>query len=324
VPAGYDSTGKQRWYYIEYRQPVGTDTVLAGAGNLTQGVMVRLASEGDPDSIYQLDMHPGTSNVTVAEMSDGALSVGQSYTDAAANLVISLASASASGAVIDVQMGGAQMPACVRAQPALSVAGPTAAVTAGTTISYTVTLTNNDSSGCQATTFDLAGSTPSGWTGAMASNIAVSPGASASTTLAVTSPSTAAGGSYGIGVGGSSSSGAAHTTSTSITYSVATASGMLSETVGTDKTRYLRGQTVYMSARVLNNGVAVSGASVRLSITQPGGATATVNATTGSDGYARGTYKIGKGKAAVGTYQLRADATSGSNSATSSTSFSAL
>jgi len=324
VPAGYDSTGKQRWYYIEYRQPVGTDAVLAGAGNLTQGVMVRLASEGDPDSIYQLDMHPGTSNVTLAEMSDGALSVGQSYTDAAASLVITLASASASGAALDVQLGGAQVPACVRAQPALSLAGPTVAVPAGTTISYTATLTNNDSSGCPATTFNLAGSTPSGWTGAMASTLAVSPGASASTTLAVTSPGNATAGSYGIAVGGSSSAGTVHTASASIAYSVAAASGVLSETVGTDKASYLRGQTVYMSARVLNSGVAVSGASVRFNIGQPGGAVTTVTATTGSDGYARSTYKIGKGKAAVGTYQLRADAASGSKTATSSTSFSAL
>jgi hypothetical protein len=142
----------------------------------------------------------------------------------------------------------------------------------------------------------------------------------------VTSPTTATAGSYGIGVGTSSTVGSAHTANASGTYSVATTTttAAITETVGTDKTSYLRGQTVYMSARVLRSGVAVNGASVKFTVTLPGGTSTVLSATSGSDGYARGTYKLAKGKTAIGNYVLRADATSGSNTASANTGFSAL
>lgn len=324
VPGGTDSLGRKRWYYLEYRQPIGADAQLGSAGNLTKGVMVRLASEGDRDSIYQLDMHPGTSTTTLTEMSDGALDVGQSYTDAVANVTITLVSAFENAATIDVTVGGAPAPICVRAAPTLSLTGPTAAVAAGNTINYTLSLSNKDSSACTATTFNLAKSLPSGWTGTLAaSTLSLSAGASGSTTLSVTSTATATAGSYGIGAGTSSSAGSVHTANASATYSVA-AQNTLTETVGTNKTSYLRAETVAMSALVKNNGVPVSGASVKFTVTLPGGTTTVLNAITGSDGYARGSYKLGKGKTAIGSYQLRADATSGSSTATSSTSFSVL
>ena len=99
-------------------------------------------------------------------------------------------------------------------------------------------------------------------------------------------------------------------------------SGTLTGTVGTDKSSYLRGQTVYMSALVKSNGVAVSGASVKFNITLSNGSISVLSATSGSDGYARATYRLGKGKGAIGNYALRADAASGSSTATASTSFS--
>jgi hypothetical protein len=70
--------------------------------------------------------------------------------------------------------------------------------------------------------------------------------------------------------------------------------------------------------------VAVSGASVKFTVTMPGGTSTVLGATSGSDGYARGTYKLGKGKGAIGSYKLRADATSGSSTASANTGFSAL
>ena len=209
--------------------------------------------------------------------------------------------------------------------PGISLSGPTAAVAAGSTVSYTLSLSNKDSSACAATTFNLARSIPSGWIGALtASSLSLSPGATSSTTLSVTSASNAAAGGYGIGVGASSSSGSVHTANASATYTVAAAqsSGTLTGTVGTDKTSYLRGQTVYMSALVRNNGAAVSGANVKFTVTLPGGNTAVLNALSGSDGYARGTFKVGKGKSAIGGYALRADASSNGGTATAGTAFS--
>ena len=69
--------------------------------------------------------------------------------------------------------------------------------------------------------------------------------------------------------------------------------GGLTETVGTDKTGYIGGQTVYMSARVLNNGQPVSGAAVKFTATKPNGIKIVMSATSGADGYARQSYVAG-------------------------------
>ena len=83
-----------------------------------------------------------------------------------------------------------------------------------------------------------------------------------------TDTTTASTGSYSVATGISSAN-SVHTTSATTTYQVASAPA-LSESVGTDKASDLRGETVYLSARVLNAGVALAGASVRFNVTLPG------------------------------------------------------
>ena len=327
IPRGTDASGRPMFYYVEYRQPIGADATLGTTGNLTKGVIIRTATEGDGESSYQLDMTPGTSTSIYTELGDGALAVGSSYTDAAAKVTITLASADTTGATVDVALSGtAPAPTCTRAAPTMTLSGPTTAVAAGSTITYTLSLSNKDSSACAATTFTLARTVPTGWTGTLtASTLSLSAGATGSTTLKVTSPSTATATGYGIGAGSSSAVSNTHTANASATYTVAAASsGTLTETVGTNKTSYLRAETVSMSALVKNNGVPVSGASVKFTVTLPNRSTSVISATSGSDGYARSSYKVSNGKNAVGSYNLRADATSGSNTATASTTFSVL
>ena len=327
IPRGLDAAGKQLWYYVEYRQPIGTDAMLGNVGNLTKGVLLRLATEGDRYSSDLLDNTPGSNTITSYDFQDGALAVGQTYTEAAANVSITLVSADANGATVDVSVGGGSTPTCTRAAPTLSVSGPVASVAAGTAVNYTVSLTNKDSSACSATNYSLARSVPSGWAGVLAAtSLTLSPGASTTTTLSVTSSTTAVAGSYGIGVGVSSSAGATHTANASATYTVAapTGGGTLTETVATDKASYLRGQTVYMSALVKKDGVVAAGASVKFTVTLPTGSATVVTATSGSDGYARATYRTAKGKSAAGSYGLRADATLGTATASATGGFSVL
>jgi NPCBM-associated, NEW3 domain of alpha-galactosidase len=315
------ATGDKTWYYVEYRQPVGFDAYMGTLGNLTKGVMVHTGTEGAIATSLVLDMTPNTSTLTKSsDFEDGALLVGRSYTDTAAGFTISLAAADSTGATIDISVANAT-PTCTHTAPTVSLSGPTTAVAAGTTQTYALNLTNTDSSACSATSYSLAKSLPSGWTGTLgAASLTVSPGASASTTLSVTSPTTAAAGSYAVAAGISSAS-SVHTTSATATYSVAAAAA-LSESVGTDKTAYLRSETVYMSARVLNGGTPTSGASVRFNVTSPTGTVTTLTATSGSDGFARATLKLGKTRSLVGTWQLRADATYGGANATASNTFS--
>lgn len=325
IAKGIDpDSGAMSYYYVEYRQPIGFDAGLASVGNLTRGVLVHTG--GVDQFSMLLDMTPDSiPTSTFSDSEDGALDVGRTYVDSVAGISITLKSASTSGAVVEVSLDGSTPPAsCTRAAPTLSLSGPTASVAAGSTVTYTVSLGNRDSSACAATSFNLARSVPSGWTGTLgAGSLSLSPGASASTTLSVTSPGTAAAGSYGIGVGASSSAGSLHTANAAATYAVTTAAtDELTETVGTNKTTYQRGETVSMSARVLSGGVPVAGAGVRFSVTTSGGSVTTLNTVSGSDGYARSTYKVSKGKSALGSYALRADASSGGQAATASTGFS--
>jgi uncharacterized protein YfaS (alpha-2-macroglobulin family) len=127
----------------------------------------------------------------------------------------------------------------------------------------------------------------------------------------VTSPGTAAAGSYGVGVGTSSTVGSVHTANAASTYAVA-APVALTETVSTDKITYRSGETVSITARVLQAGTAVSGAAVSFTATKPNGSKVLLSGTTDSNGYATVSFKTGKGTGNVGYYQVTAVATSGS------------
>lgn len=214
-------------------------------------------------------------------------------------------------------------PTCTRAAPTLGLTGPTAAVAAGATNSYSVTLKNNDSSGCSNTTFALARSVPSGWTGSLSTTgIALAPGASGTAVLNVTSPATASAGGYGIGVGTSSSVGSTHTANASSTYTVAAPVG-LSETLTTTKSSYKAGEVVYITARVMKGSVAVSGASVSFVALKPNKVnTIELRGTTNSNGYVTVSFKSGTGSSSIGTYQVSSTATVGNDTAKATTSFS--
>ncbi len=214
---------------------------------------------------------------------------------------------------------------CTRAAPTVSLSGPTAAVPAGSTVVYTVDLQNNDSAACASTGFTLAGSVPDGWTGTLADNsLSLAPGASGSTTLSVTSASTAPAAGYGIGVGVSSSVGAVHTASASTTYTVAAPATFMETTVGTNKATYARGETVQLFAFVRNNGLPVNGAAVTFTIARSTGNTTTRSATSGTDGYARTTYKIAKSSNAIGTYTVRSTWSMNNVSSSAETTFTVL
>lgn len=319
------ATGAKTWYYVEYRQPTGFDSGLNGAGNLTSGVLVHVGSVSNGlGSSVLLDMTPNSNSIGAYDVMDGALGVGSSYHDPAAAVTISLVSITAQGATVDVQLGGATAPACTRAAPTVSLSGGATGAYAGETLPYTVSVTNRDSSDCSATSFSLAGSTPAGWAGALGSSaVTISPGATTTTSFNVTSPVSAGAGTYGIGVAAASNVGSVHTTNASGSYTVKAPAGAvaLSGSVGTDQAEYLRGQTVYMSMRVLSGGAPLAGATVKFSTTLPNGKVVQATAVSGSDGFARATYLLGRAKSALGNYQVRADATASGASTSANASY---
>jgi hypothetical protein len=100
-------------------------------------------------------------------------------------------------------------------------AGPP--VAAGTQLSYGVSLQNRDSEDCSAARFDLGAAIPAGWQAWLeAPALTLEPGASASTTLSVSSASSAGDGVYALRVDVQNASDPRFAASATATYAVET------------------------------------------------------------------------------------------------------
>lgn len=131
----------------------------------------------------------------------------------------------------------------------------------------TVTVTNNDNSGCTSSTFNVTASVPAGWSVTDGGSPAtIAPGTTGSATLSVTSPAGTTGGFYPIGATATDAADATRTASTSATYVIASA---LTVGVASDQTTYARNQTALVTTTVQSNGSPVSGAGVTVTITTP-------------------------------------------------------
>lgn len=317
------ATGIKTWYYLEYRQPIGSDSVLSGVGNLTSGIQVRMADEVTTNNLgsFLLDMTPNSyTSSSVGDLKDGALGVGRSYTDTATGLTITTTWADSSGAGVDISFAKS---ACTLGKPSLLVSPlQSTTVVAGTPVSYTVAVTNNDSSACPATSFNLQASLPSGWAGQWTStSLSLAPGNSASTTLTVTSASTAISGSYTIGVTAINSANASYSGTGSAAHSIAVSS--LATTVVTDKTSYQRGDTVTITATATKSGLPLGSTSISFAVIKPNGSTITASAITDANGKAVYKLRLNKQKDPAGTYQVSNTVVSSGQSAKATTTFNA-
>ena len=287
-------TGARSWYYLEHRRSSGFDSWVSGNANILNGVVVHQGSESSGQSIYLLDMTPATDS-----WMDPALTIGQSFTDREAELTVTVLSADSSGAVVVVSFGPQQ---CNVANPTVTLS-PSPPVAAGTAVSYTVTVTNNDSVGCTASNFDLQANAPVGWGVSFGSTrLAVNPGASATTTLQITSPSTVAGGTYSVGVSASNISNTGYSGSASGSYVVISPPTI---TVSSNQSSYSRNQSATIAASVLADGCPVVGTTVQFTLTRADGSMVTASATTGSTGVATFKYSFRR-KDRPGTYQVLA------------------
>lgn len=211
------------WYYVDFHQPVGFEAQLldgstVNVANITSGVTVRQAGSNSYSEL--LDMTPGSGGL-VSDWFDPALDQGLSFTDPTAGVTLTTTWADSQKAQVDVQFAASA--SCVQNAPSVQVGAPvTQWGNAGQTLSYTVQLTNNDSSACAARSFALQNSLPSGWSTRFASaSLTLAPGQSASTSLAVTSASSAAAAYYDLGV----STTQAPANSATLTYVVQAGSG---------------------------------------------------------------------------------------------------
>ena len=245
--------------------------------------------------------------------------MGRSFTDADAGVTITTVAVNGSTATVNVNIGPVQAD-CGRAAPVLTPATQTLSGSAGSSVTYTVTVKNMDAAACGASAFTLQASPASGWSASFgSSSLSIAPGATASTTLTVGSPSTATG-SSSIGINATNGAAPSKVGSASATYQVVSE---LLASAATDKASYSAGQSVNMIATVKSGTVPVSGAQVSFAVVQPNGSVVTVSATTTSSGIAAAVYKTPR-KNASGAYRLNVAASSNAQSASASAGFSVM
>lgn len=314
------TTGYSDWYYVEFRQAIGFDSIITSGtssmdrGNLLNGVVIHMGSEDNGgNSNALLDMTPETYQLYTR---DPALVVGRSFFDPESGVTMTTLWTDGGSAGVSVIFS---QPSCARANPTMGLSPSESQwVPAGTPVTYTVPVTNSDGAGCTASTFALQATVPGGWMAAFADpTLTLSPGASASTTLAVTSPASATDGFYTIGVTATNSGNPTSTGAASATHVIISS---LNVTASTDRPSYTRNQSVSIMAMVSSGGLPVANATVTFAITKSNGAVVTATATTGTNGSA--VYKLRlKRQDPIGAYQVRAAAANNGLSGSAATSF---
>ena len=307
-----DSLGKKTWYYVEFRRPIGFDSFISGNSSLMNGVLITMDAESNGAENYLLDMTPETSS-----FSDSALAVNRSYTDSSIGLTITPLSVDSNGTMVSVNFG---IVPCNLANPTL-VVSPSATqwLGAGSSVNYTVTVTNNNSSNCADNNFDLQTNLPSGWSSTFnSSSLYVAPGMSVSTSLQVVSPSFATDGFYPVGISANNALNSNYSASASVNCAVYSSLGV---SVSTNQQSYTSTQTAIVSSVVSANGSPMSGANVTFTITGPNGSVVSGSATTATNGSASFSYKFNRKKDPLGTYQVSVNASLNGISGSGSTSF---
>ena len=179
------------WFYVEYRRPMGFDTIAVnGDANVTNGVLVHYWN-GQGNGVYLLDMTPSTDS-----WMDPALGVGNTFSDPAGGVSITPLWVNGTTAGVNVYIAAL----CARATPTLTMTPAQQQGSPGAPLTYTVSVASTDT-GCGTSSFVLQATAPSGWTAKLgATSFPLADSGTASTTLVVTPPAAAAAGTYALSV----------------------------------------------------------------------------------------------------------------------------
>jgi hypothetical protein len=285
------------YYYLESRQ-----SLLEDSGAPSSGLLVH--NYGGANSNYVVNAGPGGAWPDPAGFTDG---------DSTVNVTWDPTSISSTGSIVNVTFG---TPTCTRVNPTISMIGPGSSVAPGVTANWGVTITDNDSSSCSSSSYNLGNSVPSGWNGVYnASSIMLSPGTGTTVSLGVTAPGGTPNGTYSVAASTDNSSATTYAASASQTETIYTAPAV-TVSVSTNASTYTAGQTVSISVTLTSGSSPVSGAKVKVAVTKPSGATVNLSGTSGSSGVAVVKYSLKK-QDPKGTWQVNAS----SSGAPASTTF---
>ncbi|NMO20616.1 hypothetical protein HPC49_24925 [Pyxidicoccus fallax] len=209
---------------------------------------------------------------------------------------------------------GAELEARVVCRHNAPVVGFTPAVgnvQAGKPVTFTMTVTNTDNPACDAGSFSVGATVPSGWTYNFSqASLSLAPGASGSVGLTVTPPETTAAGRYALSAL-ASHAGAGSTTGT---FAVDVTPPPLKAVLSVPASSYRRNSVVPLTTLVAR-GSRPAQASVRFSVVRPDGVTETFTVATDATGKATWSYTA----RVRGTHRVTATATAGTESVASNT-----
>ncbi|MCP3135927.1 NEW3 domain-containing protein [Pyxidicoccus xibeiensis] len=165
VRRGFHGDG---WLWVEARRPVG-DYDVTLPEQVFGGAVIHYEDASTGTATHLLDFTPET-----ASWRDPAFLPGSTWTDPYTNVRLTVDASTAAGVTVSVQY--APVP-CVSASPTVAFDTWYDYSTPGGQVESGVTVTNNDTVGCAASTFDLATSLPSGWpTSNLPASITLAPG----------------------------------------------------------------------------------------------------------------------------------------------------
>jgi M6 family metalloprotease-like protein len=193
------TTGEETYLYVEHRARVGFDATLQNGRNASNqivplafedGVILHLGQSQNRDTSRLIDTSPtdASTQTAGADMIDVAVHVGQTFTDPQTGIQIGVTQATSDRATVTVSLSSTPPP-CVRAAPLVSFAPTSQTTAAGTAVSFAATITNLDSVGCAARTFNVAAAAPAPLTlDPLPATLTLNPASSSTLTARVTVP----------------------------------------------------------------------------------------------------------------------------------------
>jgi uncharacterized repeat protein (TIGR01451 family) len=188
------------YYYVSYRTPIGADSYIDGS------------------YYYRLSIHRYRSDGTLARtFLLAGLADGESVVDSVNGITVTMVAHDDAHATARIEFAS---PTCVQSAPSISVSPQAQVAPPGSTVSYTVSVTNRDAAACPASSFSLSDVVPAGWTTAVSpASLTLGSGATGQAVVTVTSPSAAAAGTYNATINSSRPT-STNPTSATATYTV--------------------------------------------------------------------------------------------------------
>lgn len=194
------------YYMLEYRTPAGMFDTYATTDPAVTGVTLRLVSGN----------YPGGGSRTYRVTTVAA---GSTFTDQEAGIAITVPSVSPAGAQVDISF---PQPVCSHYAPTVRLNPASQWGAAGGSLSYSISVLNNDTLGCTASTFTVTPVLPSGFAQSPTTlSLTVNPGEQQAASFVVSAPTSSAPATYLITENVTGSDGAAQSASVSANYNIA-------------------------------------------------------------------------------------------------------